>query len=43
MTVRGKSLYHCHGRDKGKKIRTYKTRAKAQAAHRAIMAKRKGK
>lgn len=43
MTVKGRTLYHCHGKDKGKKIRTYKSHAKAVSVHRAIMAKRKRK
>ena len=37
---KGKIIYHCHGASKGKKLRTYKTVAKAKAAHRAIMAKK---
>ena len=41
--IRGKTLYHCHGKNRGKKIMTYKSKAKAQAAHKAIMAKRKKK
>ena len=36
--LKGKSIYHCSGSDKGKKYRTYKSRKKALAAHRAIMA-----
>lgn len=44
MTVKGKSIYHCSGSDKGKKYRTYSSPAKAKQAHRAIMAnKKKGK
>jgi hypothetical protein len=34
---RGRTLYHCHGKKKGKKIRTYSTVEKAKRAHRAIM------
>jgi len=41
MTVRGKSIVHCHGKNKGKVYRTYKSKAKARAAHRAIMANKK--
>jgi len=40
MTVKGKSIYHCHGSRKGKKFRTYSSHAKAQQVHRAIMAKK---
>jgi len=38
---RGRTVYHCHGRKKGRKIRTYKTVAKAKRAHRAMS--RRGK
>lgn len=38
---RGRTIYHCHGKSKGKKYRTYSSTAKAKRAHRAIMAKRK--
>lgn len=38
MTVKGKTLYHCHGEDKGKPIHTFASHGKAMAAHRAIMA-----
>jgi len=40
---KGKTLYHCHGAKKGKKLHTYKSVGKAKAAHRAIMAKKKRK
>lgn len=43
MTVRGKTIYHCHGKDKGKKLATYKDEGTAKRVHRAIMAKKKGK
>lgn len=43
MTVQGKALVHCHGKDKGKVIRRYSSHKKAVSAHRAIMAKRKKK
>jgi len=38
-----KTIYHCHGKKKGKVLHTYKTVAKAKAAHRAIMANKKKK
>jgi len=38
---KGKTIYHCHGKNKGKVLHTYKTVKKAKAAHRAIMANRK--
>ena len=37
---KGKSVYHCHGKDKGKKIRTYGSVKKAKAAHRAMSRKK---
>jgi len=37
--IRGRTLYHCHGSDKGKKIATYESHAKALEVHRAIMAR----
>ncbi len=40
--LKGKTIYHCHGKAKGKKYRSYKTRAKAKRAHKAIMARKKG-
>jgi len=33
---KGKTVYHCHGRKKGKKIRKYSSVAKAKRAHRAM-------
>ena len=33
----GRTVKHCHGKSKGKKIRTYSTVAKAKGAHRAMM------
>jgi len=39
--IRGKTLYHCHGKKAGKKIKTFKSRAAAARAHRAIMASKK--
>ena len=39
----GKSIYHCHGKRKGKLIHTYKTVAKAKAAHKAMAINRKKK
>lgn len=38
MTVKGKSIYHCSGKNKGKKYRTYESAAKAKQVHRAIQA-----
>lgn len=37
MTVKGKSIYHCSGSDKGKKMATYSSNAKAKEVHKAIM------
>ena len=42
MTVKGRTIYHCHGKKKGKKLATYKSKKVAHAIHRKIMAK-KGK
>jgi hypothetical protein len=36
MVVRGKTVYHCLGKKKGKKIRTYKTAKVARAAHKRM-------
>jgi hypothetical protein len=41
--VRGKTIYHCHGKKRGKKYKTYESHAKAVEVHRAIMANRKKK
>lgn len=35
--IRGKTLVHCRGKDKGKKIATYSSRKKALSVHKAIM------
>jgi hypothetical protein len=43
MSVRGKSVVHCHGKKKGKVIKTFKTRKKALAMHRAIQANKRRK
>jgi len=43
MTVKGKSIYHCSGKDKGKKYRTYSSHAKAMEVHRAIQANKHSK
>lgn len=43
MTVRGKTIYHCHGKAKGRKFRTYKSAAQAKRVHRAIQAKKRSK
>jgi len=40
---KGKTIFHCHGAKKGKKLRTYATVAKAKAVHRAIMSKKRKK
>ena len=37
---RGKTIYHCHGAKKGKKLRSYGSVGKAKAAHRGMMKKR---
>ena len=42
MTVRGRTIYHCHGKKKGKRFRTYKTAGQAHRVHRAIQAKKHG-
>lgn len=41
--LRGKTIYHCHGKRRGKKYRTYASRTKALRAHRAIMASKSRK
>jgi hypothetical protein len=33
---KGRSIYHCHGKDKGKKYRTYSSEKRAKRAHRAM-------
>jgi len=38
----GRTIKHCHGAKKGKKLRTYGSVGKAKAAHRG-MAKKRGK
>jgi len=38
MTVSGKTVKHCHGKDKGKVIKRHKTHAAAVKHHKAIMA-----
>ncbi len=38
---KGKTIYHCHGKDKGKPLHTYETVEKAKSAHKAIMANKK--
>ncbi len=43
MAVRGKSIVHCHGKNKGKVIHTYSSHAAAVRAHKAMMAKRRKK
>jgi len=41
MSVRGKSVVHCSGKNKGKIIKTHKSRAAAVRQHKAIMANKK--
>ena len=45
MTVKrrggGWATVHCHGKDKGKTIHKFKTKAEAMAQHRAIEANKK--
>jgi len=43
MSVRGKSVVHCHGKNKGKVIKTHSTKAKALAHHGAIKANKRKK
>lgn len=43
MSVKGKSVVHCHGKDKGKKIATLGSHEEALAMHRAIQANKKRK
>ena len=33
---KGKSVYHCHGKSKGKRIRTYKSVSAAKKAHKKM-------
>lgn len=35
---KGKTIYHCHGKKKGKKFHTYKSVKVAKSVHKAIMA-----
>ena len=37
----GRTIKHCHGKAKGKVLHTYKSVAKAKAAHKAIQAGKK--
>lgn len=41
MTVKDKTVVHCHGKNKGKVISRHKTHKAAVKAHRAIMANKK--
>lgn len=41
--VRGRTVYHCHGRRKGKKIATFPTSAAARRFHGWIKYKKKSK
>ena len=40
---KGRTIYHCHGKNKGKKLKTYSSVTKAKKVHRAIMANKKRK
>lgn len=41
---KGKTVYHCHGKEGGKPIRTFKTAAEAEAFHKKITKpKKKGR
>jgi hypothetical protein len=40
---KGKTIYHCHGKDKGKVLHTYSTVEKAKAAHAAMGTNKKKK
>lgn len=39
-TKTGYSVVHCHGKNKGKTIKKFKTKKQALAMHRAIQAKK---
>lgn len=41
MSVKGKKVLHCRGKNKGKVIKKFKTKREAIAIHRAIMANKK--
>lgn len=43
MSVKGTSVRHCSGSTKGELIKKFKSRKKALAMHRAIMASKKRK
>ena len=36
---KGKTIYHCHGKGKGKKLRTYSSVEKAKKAHKKMRGK----
>jgi len=40
-TKGGYSVVHCHGKNKGKIIKTFKTKKQAERMHRAIQANKK--
>jgi hypothetical protein len=42
-TKKGYATTHCRGKNKGKQIAKFKTKKKAMAQHRAIMANKKRK
>jgi hypothetical protein len=41
MTVKGKTVVHCHGKNKGKPIKKHKSKAAAKRHHRAIQANKR--
>lgn len=41
MTVKGKRVVHCHGKNRGKTISKHRTHKAAVKAHRAIQANKK--
>lgn len=43
MSVRGRTVVHCHGKKKGKVIARHKTKKAARRHHRAIVANKKRK
>ncbi len=43
MSVKGKSVVHCHGKKRGKIIKTHRTKKAALKHHKAIQANKRGK
>lgn len=41
MSLKGKTVRHCHGKKKGQIIKRHKTKAAAQRHHRAITRKKR--